>query len=178
MITITLTIPGTPIAKQSVRASTNRYFQNGTHWCPWCKQNIWHNRGDVVTFKNKITGNIDVIIQMYQDSKYTRLDKAIKAYVSQQLPKNFLIFTKEVHIEMLDFVFPILSSFTKKKIHDIEKGEIIYKTVKPDVDNLRKPLFDALTKLVWNDDALIVSENKIRKIYGIVPCTKIKLTGE
>jgi len=178
MRTITLVIPGQPISKQSVRASVNRRFQDGQSWCPFCNHQTKHRAGDVVVFKNKISGKVDVILQMYQDSKYARLDKAIRLLVQQQLPKGFIMFEKEVHIDSLDYIFPLLSSFTKKQVQFIKDGGIIYKTVKPDEDNLAKPLNDSFTGLLYRDDALIVTKNKIRKIYGIEPKTIITLTGE
>lgn len=44
----------------------------------------------------------------------------------------------------------------------------------PDVDNLLKPLFDALTKVIEIDDCKIV-EVRARKIRFTVPCIAIKL---
>lgn len=179
MVTISLVIPGVPVPKQSVRVSVNRFFQNGQHWCPWCKQQTWHNKGDVVVFRSKTSGNVDVMIQMYQDSKFARLNKAIRMIVQQQLPKGFKMFEKEVHVDFLDFVFPIITTLTKKQVKFIEEGGIIFKNTRPDMsDNLKKQLNDSLSGLVWKDDALIVEENKVRKRFGVEPKTIITLTGE
>lgn len=41
----------------------------------------------------------------------------------------------------------------------------VYPTVKPDIDKLTRALFDALTGVVWADDALVV-EHHIRKVYA------------
>lgn len=178
MVTITLTIPGSPVPKQSVKFSSNRYFQNGTHFCHWCKQNTFHQAGDVVTFRSKTSNKVDTIVTAYKDSKYTRLDKAIRMLVAQQLPKGFVMFDKEVHVDSCDFIFPIVSGMPKKVIQAIEEGEIVFRPKQPDIDNIFKPLQDSLTGLVWRDDSLIVSEGKIRKIYGVEPKTIITLTGE
>lgn len=46
-------------------------------------------------------------------------------------------------------------------------------TVKPDVDNFNKAVFDALNGLVWRDDALIVRHD-CEKVYGAP--TRVEVT--
>ncbi len=54
----------------------------------------------------------------------------------------------------------------------LENGEVIYKTTKPDNDNLQKNIADILNGLVYTDDAL-VSISVVKKIYGFTPRTEI-----
>lgn len=46
-----------------------------------------------------------------------------------------------------------------------EKKGVEYKTTKPDVDNLMKPLFDAMEGIIFKDDAAIVKCNA-EKVFG------------
>lgn len=175
---ITLILPGEPIAKQSVRFSVNRRFQQAEGMCPFCNRPTVFKKGDTLVFKNKVTGLADVIVNTYQDSKHDKRKEFYRMAIRPQLPKGFTMFTEEVHIVSVDFVFECLSSFPKWKKDAIRLGEVVYKISKPDVDNLTKPILDTLTGVIWQDDALIVSENGIRKIYGINPCIKITIRGK
>lgn len=64
-------------------------------------------------------------------------------------------------------VFDIPVSFSKKKKADALSGAI-RPTGKPDLDNLAKLYSDALNKVVWGDDAQIVSM-ALSKSYGTEP---------
>ena len=81
----------------------------------------------------------------------------------------------EIKIKELTFVFPPTKSFSKKKIESLEKGAILYKNTKPDLDNLEKLAIDSCNKLVWTDDARIVEIGRISKIFGIEPRIEISL---
>ncbi|MDI9559696.1 MAG: RusA family crossover junction endodeoxyribonuclease, partial [Pseudomonadota bacterium] len=50
--------------------------------------------------------------------------------------------------------------------------KVVDHTKKPDLDNLLKALKDAMTGIVWHDDAQIVSLSA-RKDYGDVPGIKM-----
>lgn len=101
----------------------------------------------------------------YQPAENVHWKNFIKLAATQQLPQNFQIFTGAVEL-IVRFTFPPLKSFSKKKLQEIETGGTFYKTTKPDLqDNLMKGLCDALTGVIWNDDAQICIVNT-RKVYG------------
>lgn len=54
---------------------------------------------------------------------------------------------------------------------ETKKAESIWKTSKPDFDNILK-IVDALNKIVWTDDARVVSAS-IVKLYGATASTEI-----
>ena len=67
------------------------------------------------------------------------------------------------------------TSWSKKK-----KAATIFKTSKPDADNLAKLVMDACNQLVWKDDAQIAVLT-VQKAYGDKPGTTVKvefLSGE
>lgn len=72
-------------------------------------------------------------VQTYMPTSYTKH----KAYIQGQMPK--LNLERALKIE-LDFYFPLLKSWSKKK-----KSEMVgqYKVTKPDIDNLIKTVLDA-----------------------------------
>jgi Holliday junction resolvase RusA-like endonuclease len=47
-----------------------------------------------------------------------------------------------------------------------------YHTTRPDIDNLRKFIMDAMNKVFWRDDS-IICEGHTRKKYDIMPRTEI-----
>lgn len=64
-------------------------------------------------------------------------------------------------------VFDVPDSWSKKKKADALSGAL-RPTGKPDLDNLAKLYSDALNKVVWGDDAQIVSM-ALSKSYGTEP---------
>ena len=58
----------------------------------------------------------------------------------------------------------IPSSWSKRKQDAAQKGEIL-PTTKPDVDNMAKGVKDALSGVIWRDDAQVV-ELTVRKVYA------------
>lgn len=64
-------------------------------------------------------------------------------------------------------VFDVPASWSKKKTADALSGAL-RPTGKPDLDNLAKLYSDALNKVVWGDDAQIVSM-ALSKSYGTEP---------
>ncbi len=176
---ITITLPGEPMPKQSVRVSVNRRYGNTEGVCPFCNKPTVFKKGDVVVFRNKTTGMADVILKTYQDTHTEKRKEFYRMAIRPQLPKGFTVFTEEVHIVKADFIFAPLASFPKWKKEAISKGEIVYKTTRPDLpDNLKKLAYDAISGVIWQDDGLICSENNIRKIYGATPCIKITIRGK
>lgn len=119
-----------------------------------------------VKFGNK------TIVQSYQKKEVKQNERNIQFDIKSQLPKDFKPFDCAIEVDVT-FVFPPLSMWSKKKRTELESGNKVYKTTKPDLtDNLMKGLFDAMQGIVYVDDSRIC---KVRseKIYGLVP--KIEL---
>ncbi|KEK60705.1 endodeoxyribonuclease RusA family protein [Staphylococcus aureus 1101-1 2011] len=102
--------------------------------------------------------NTGRFVQTYMQTAYTNH----KAYIQGQMPK--LNLERALKIE-LDFYFPLLKSWSKKK-----KREMVgqYKVTKPDIDNLIKTVLDACNGHVWKDDNQI-TEITSSKRYGLEP---------
>ena len=116
----------------------------------------------------------------FQPQKYADRMKDYHRQIKEQLPKDFIPFTKEVHITKMHFVFQPLKAFHKVKgrMDALRAGEVLYKTTKPDCDNLFKLTWDSLSEVVFTDDALICSMNDVKKIYGTGGCIIIEIKGK
>lgn len=107
-------------------------------------------------------------VKSYQKKEVIENERNIKFDVKSQLPQGFVPFNSALSVKVL-FVFPPLSSWSKKKMAEFDNGAIFYKDTKPDLtDNLMKGLFDAMNGLVYTDDSRIVKVFS-SKIYGKVP---------
>lgn len=116
----------------------------------------------------------------FQPQKYADRMKDYHRQIKEQLPKDFTLFTKEVHIIKMHFVFQPLKAFHKVKgrMDALRAGEVLYKTTKGDIDNYCKILFDTLSNHVFADDALICSIDNTKKVYGTGGCIIIELKGK
>ena len=113
---------------------------------------------------------------VYQTKEVKQAEDNVRWQIINQLPKNFIPFTKGVKVLRLLYVFPPLKSFTKKKMKALEKGHLLYKTTKPDLtDNLNKGLFDAMEGIIFNNDSQVCEINHAIKCYGLKPRTEIVL---
>lgn len=106
----------------------------------------------------------------------------IKQQIVLQLPKGFVPYSKSVFVRHLHFCFPPRKATTKKLLADIEQSDVIdayyvYKTTKPDMDNLEKNLWDALNGIVFVDDSLICHKSEIVKRYSTRPRIELILEG-
>lgn len=72
----------------------------------------------------------------------------------------------------LRFGMPIPSSWSQKVSKSVEGHP---HTKKPDIDNLRKLVFDAGIGLLWPDDS-IIAQDHAEKIYSLDPHTYIAVT--
>lgn len=86
---------------------------------------------------------------------------------------DFQPYDGPVEIEV-ESVHPIPSSWTKKKKALAASGTMFCMT-KPDWDNIGKIVCDALNGVAFTDDARIASA-KIRKVYGHIPATHVRIT--
>lgn len=73
----------------------------------------------------------------------------------------------------IDFYYPVPKSWTKKEKADALSGRA-FPTVKPDIDNCVKGIFDSLNKVAWLDDNRVVAL-VTRKYYSNNPRIVIKV---
>lgn len=111
-------------------------------------------------------------IMSYQKKELKDNETNSRFDIKHQLPKDFVPYANIPLQLELTFVYPPLKSWTKAKMKQLENGEVIYKTTKPDNDNLQKNIADILNGLVYADDAL-VSISVVKKIYGFTPRIEI-----
>ena len=171
---------GDPMAKQSARFTVSRYM-NG------------EKKGEPIIFMNKRTLKNDVMIKSYQDAKITNTAKMLQLQILVQLKatENFTKFRGAIFVTRMEFIFKVSKNAPKYMLNDLKEGRLIYfKDTKPDLDNLEKMIWDAMqaekaekdivnamTGLVYDNDAQIVSKNGIFKRWGIVPGVLIEMEG-
>ena len=112
-------------------------------------------------------------VQTYTPAKTKDAEKAIIDQLKTQYDKEPL--NGPCMVKML-FAFSIPKSYSKKKIQQIEKEDMMHYH-KPDCDNLGKLVLDAMNKVVFEDDSQITMLS-IRKTYTFdEPYTEIEITG-
>lgn len=136
------------------------------HGIPMSKQSARFMVGKYGKMKGKVVS--------YQKSSIIKKENDLGISAKEQLPKDFKILDEPIGASIL-YVFPMLSSFSKKDREFVKNGGIIYKDTKPDLhDNLNKALFDALEGIVYTNDSRVCKLKETQKIYGINP--RIELT--
>lgn len=108
-------------------------------------------------------------MRKYQPKQITNWQAQARLQIIQQLTPHFVPFGGKIRINRVVFIFPPLKSWSKKKLTALKEGNIIYKDTKPDMDNLKKMLYDCCNGLAWVDDAKIVVENNTSKQFGMIP---------
>ena len=88
----------------------------------------------------------------------------VAAKVRSYMKINDIEMLEDPLIVHLNFYFKPPKSYTKKKLKLIEEGKLLY-TKLPDADNLAKSVLDSCNKLLFKDDAQIVSLTS-SKHYG------------
>jgi Holliday junction resolvase RusA-like endonuclease len=96
---------------------------------------------------------------------------AYKQQIGYQLRKAVGYPTNKAVGVKVTFFMPIPDSWSKKDRAD-KLGK--HHTVKPDIDNLLKGLFDASNKIVWKDDNLVVM-CQASKIYSDNPRIELEV---
>ena len=171
---------GDPMAKQSARFTVSRYM-NG------------EKKGEPIIFLNKRTLKNDVMIKSYQDAKITNTSKLLQLQILKQLKatESFTKFRGAIFVTRMEFIFKVSKNAPKYMLNDLKEGNMIYfKETKPDLDNLEKMIWDAMqaekaekdivnamTGLVYDNDAQIVSKNGVFKRWGMVPGVLIEMEG-
>ena len=101
---------------------------------------------------NPVTGSA------YQPAKVKKYVLLLKEILKAKMPLDPYDGTLEI---MVCFSFPWLSKHTKK-----QRAEgYLFKSTKPDLDNLCKPLFDAMNGIIIKDDGRL-SRVDACKIYS------------
>lgn len=114
----------------------------------------------------------------YQPAKLVERKEDYIRQIKAQLPKDFIPFTKQVHLIKFHCVYPPKKSFSKVIMDKIKNGEIIYKTTRADIDNIQKLVYDSMSGLVFKDDGLICTGNDFAKYYGLGGAIIIILKGK
>jgi len=120
-----------------------------------------------LVFKIKIKPQSKQSVRYSKNKFYT--DPIKKAYVNalkQELRRQFTN-------QLIDK--PIALSVSFVFAHRNKKLWGTYKTTRPDLDNLLKPLKDALSETVIKDDSLICRYGNIEKKYGEFDLIEIRL---
>lgn len=92
----------------------------------------------------------------------------IRLAALEQLPQDFRLLDCPLALSV-GFAFPPLAAFPKVKRAALEAGAMLWKSTRPDLtDNLMKGLCDALTGIVWIDDARICKVASA-KTYSLEP---------
>ena len=103
-------------------------------------------------------------VRIYDPPKSKAYKQMVAAKVRSYMKINGIEMMEEPLIVHLNFYFKPPKSYTKKKLKLIEEGKLYY-TKLGDVDNLAKGLLDGCNKLLFKDDAQIVSLTS-SKHYG------------
>lgn len=112
-------------------------------------------------------------VMSYQSKQVKETERNIAYDVKQQLPEGFIPYEGALSVKVL-FVFPPLKTFNKAKMKVLEEGGVIYKPQKPDLtDNLMKGLFDAMSGIVFRDDAQICKVES-EKRFGLQPRIEVE----
>jgi Holliday junction resolvase RusA-like endonuclease len=106
----------------------------------------------------------------YQTKKVKNYNDTLKSLIIQSLPTGFKIINQPVKL-VIEFCYPPPKSLSKTNSRMLQNGDIeIYKTTRPDIDNLQKQLYDAMNGTVIIDDSQIV-EVHIKKRITLQPAT-------
>lgn len=127
----------------------------------------------------EFTVNIEPMgaVRMTQRGKW--VNPKAQEYLSY---KNVIGFEARKHVKtpitgpvnaIITFYYPIPVSWSKKKRIQAHLGQL-QPTVKPDLDNCVKGVYDALNKVAWKDDNLVIS-TIARKLYSEEPRIVIRI---
>ncbi len=112
----------------------------------------------------------------YQPTEVVDWKNYIRLQARQQLPEGFTTLEGvAIGIDVgYEFIPP--KSIRSADRRTIEAGGTVWHTKRPDVgDNLNKGLFDALTGIIWKDDALICYV-RASKFYSTRDFTTVVVT--
>jgi len=113
--------------------------------------------------------------------KYVKTIRVLAGIEIRKQIKGFKPWTGPVYVNVLEFKFTPPESHLKGRkgagaAARLDRGEDILKYTKPDLDNLIKPLFDALNGVAFEDDGQVCSISCLLKVYSRKPGIHIKLS--
>ena len=117
--------------------------------------------------------NAGKFVQIYDDPKSRKAKDSLAAVVQDHAPMELIDCPLQVD---LYFYMPRPAGHygTGKNAGKLKSTSPTNHTKRPDIDNLRKLVMDALTGIFWRDDSL-VCEGHTRKIYSDKPRTEIAI---
>ncbi len=102
----------------------------------------------------------------YTPEKTRDAEKMIRAQAKAAMLIAGAEIIKDVPIAVrTDFYYAPLKSWSKKKLIAIDGAGYFWKTTKPDVDNLKKLVLDAMNGVVYADDALIAKSVETKRFW-------------
>ena len=108
---------------------------------------------------------------IYDDPKSKKAKENIKKLAWLQAPKPILDCPLRVDL-MFYMPRPLAHYGTGRNSDKLKESSPTLHTKRPDIDNLRKLVMDALTGVFWRDDSL-VCKGTTEKIYSDKPRTEI-----
>jgi len=115
------------------------------------------------------TGKPD-FISFYPDPESAKYEAAIAEAAACEWRRPALNVALTAYVEV--FV-PIPASWSRRKQEDAAAGNI-HAMSKPDGDNYQKIVGDALNKIVWSDDSIIVNWQCL-KVYSFTPGLRVSV---
>lgn len=112
-------------------------------------------------------------VKSYQKKEVVENERNLAFDIKSKLPADFKPYTEALAARIV-FVFPPLSSWNKKQQSLFTSGVTLFKSTKPDLDNLQKIACDAMQGVVYLNDSQIVDMH-CTKIYGPVPMIEIEI---
>jgi len=106
---------------------------------------------------------------LYQPKHITQYKNNLQFQIISQLPIGFIPIVTPISVEY-HFIFPFLTTHSRKK----RLYGKIYKSTKPDLDNLQKAVNDALNSIVFKDDSQIC-QTIVSKFFGSTPGINITI---
>jgi Holliday junction resolvase RusA-like endonuclease len=111
-----------------------------------------------------------MFISFYTDAETRSYEARLQAAAAEAM-RDLDILDEALSV-LIEAFMPIPASWSQRKQRAAADGEI-FPTTKPDWDNLGKPI-DALNKIVWTDDSLIV-RGTVQKAYYVRPLLRISV---
>jgi len=97
--------------------------------------------------------------------RFTRAGRAYTPQKTKQFNKDVKKYMEMYFTEKLEGALHVDLTFFIKRPKTVRRK---YPTVKPDIDNFEKAIYDALNEILWHDDCQIVSHNVAKK-YSTTP---------
>ncbi|PRP70998.1 hypothetical protein BUE93_08550 [Chromobacterium amazonense] len=142
---ITFFIPGPPVGKQRARSATR--------------------------IGKGADGQAKTITRHYTPAKTANYE-ALVSWIAKQAIGNQPLLTGPVDVVMRIFL-PVPASWSQRR-RALALAGLVLPTVKPDIDNIEKAVYDALNKVVWQDDVLVCDVLKSKR-YAEQPGVKVTI---